>query len=326
MKVSKNILLVVVMLALILSACGPAEQASEVKSYTIGVVNFVPLFEPLIEGFKARMTELGYIEGVNVTYIYEQAAGLDAVEGLVNSYIEQKVDLILSMSTPASQLTAQLTADSGIPVVFGGVTDAVSAGIVDSMENPGANVTGVMVGTGVHTGRVEMFLQMVPDAKRLYAPLNAENSSVVIAADATRAYAKTVGVEMVEPVITAEEDTLKAINSIPSNTDALFVYPDTLLTAYPDELVKATLETGVPLISQDPSLVESGALFCISNDWNQTGRDAAEKADQILRGTKPSDIPVDFDQTFLTINLRSAEALGMTIPASVLAQADTIIR
>ncbi|MBN2502114.1 MAG: ABC transporter substrate-binding protein [Anaerolineales bacterium] len=326
MKVSKSILFVVVMLALIMSACGPAEQAAEVETYTVGVVNYAPLFDPLIDGFKARMTELGYIEGVNITYIYERASGLDAVEGLVTFYIEQNVDLILTTSTPASQITAQLTADSGIPVVFGGVTDAVSSGIVASMENPGANVTGVMVGLGVHTGRVDMFLEMVPDAKRLYAPLNAENSAVVVAADATRAYAETVGVQMVEPVISTEEDTLTAINSIPSNADALFVYPDTLLTAYPDELVQATLAAGVPLISQEPALVESGALFCISNDWTQTGRDAAEKADLALKGTKPADIPVGFDQTFLTINLQSAEALGMTIPADVLAQADTIIR
>ncbi len=325
MRSGKSILLVIVISAMILSACGLVEQEAP-KTYTVGVVNFVPVFEPLIEGFKTRMTELGYIEGENINYIYEQAAGLDAIEGLVASYIEQNVDIILSTSTPATQIVVRMTQETEIPVVFGAITDPVSAGIVASAQNPGANVTGVMIGTTNHSMRLDTLLKIMPDAKKLYAPLNIENDSVLVAAEVTRAYAQIVGVELVEPPIVTDEDALEAIESIPGDVDAFFVYPDTLLISHSDEMVEAAFAAGIPLIPQDPTLVENGALFSISNNWTQTGRDVAEKANQILQGTNPGAIPVDSDQLFLDINVISAEKLGITIPAEVLNQADSIIR
>lgn len=326
MKFHKSILFVIVLLALVMSACGPAESEGP-KMLTVGIVNYSALFEPLIAGFQERMTELGYIEGVNINYVYDgRAADLNAVEGVVTSLMQQKVDLILTMSTPATQLVAQMTADSGIPVVFGGVIDPLGGGIVSGIENPGGNVTGVMSGTASHPQRIEWLLKMLPGTDKVYAPYNSENSAVVGAADAAVPVATENGVEMIMPEAITDEEMVNAINSIPVDADAFFMFPDTLLTAHTEELIAVTLEKKVPLIGQEPTVVEKGALFSVGIDWENVGVSCAVLADKIFKGASPATTPVVVANYFLTINMQTAEAIDVDIPLEVLDQADTIIR
>ncbi|MBN1584041.1 MAG: sugar ABC transporter substrate-binding protein, partial [Anaerolineae bacterium] len=123
---------------LLLAACG-----SRPKTYTIGVINIVPALDATLEGFKEGMIELGYIEGENITYIYEGATvEMDKIDAVAQSLVAAEVDLILSLTTPASRAAQRATTGTDIPVVFVPVTDPVGAGLVASLRQPGGNMTG----------------------------------------------------------------------------------------------------------------------------------------------------------------------------------------
>ncbi|MBN1934460.1 MAG: hypothetical protein JW934_07330, partial [Anaerolineae bacterium] len=124
---------------LLVSACVPAKP----KTFTIGVVNTVASLNPLVEGFKSSMVKFGYVEGENVTYLYEGPVSRDQVETVVQGLVASRVNLILSVTTPAVLVTKEATAESDLPVVFAVVINPVGAGIVASAERPGGNMTGV---------------------------------------------------------------------------------------------------------------------------------------------------------------------------------------
>ncbi len=142
----------------LLTAC----FAPPLQNYTIGVINTVPDLDATLEGFKEGMTELGYVEGENVTYLYEGATvDMDELDSVAQGLAAANVDLILSITTPATQAAQRATADNNIPVVFVPVTDPVGAGLVDSLKSPGGNITGVTF--GIQEGRrLEWLIQVAP--------------------------------------------------------------------------------------------------------------------------------------------------------------------
>ena len=160
---------------LLLVACGENQ-----KTYTIGVVNPTSGLDDTVEGFKKGMAELGYIEGKNLTYIYEGAVNsIETLDPVAQRLVEANVDLILSITTPATQAAQRATADTDIPVVFVPVTDPVGAGLVESLRQPGGNMTGITF--GLQEGRrLEWLLQIVPTIKQIYIPHNPDDRSAVL--------------------------------------------------------------------------------------------------------------------------------------------------
>jgi ABC-type uncharacterized transport system substrate-binding protein len=179
-KYGRHIIAVTVLVVLgpFLFACG----AREPEARAIGVVNLAPGLDDAVAGFKEGMAELGYVEGENVTYIYEGATNsIDTLDSVAQGLVEADVDLILSITTPATQAAQWATAGTEILVVFVPVTDPVGAGIVDSLRNPGGNITGVTFGTQ-EGRRLEWLIQMVlrqllPGGKRHVWPTKSSRGS-----------------------------------------------------------------------------------------------------------------------------------------------------
>ncbi len=310
------------MAGLFLTACGPTQP----KTFTIGVVNLSPAVNAVFDGFKAGMAELDYVEGKNVTYIYEGATGsIDGLEAAIQNLIAADVDLILAITTPAAQKTKQAVEGTDIPVVFGPVNDPVQSGIVSSLTKPGGNLTGIRVG-GFIPKELEWLLVTAPGTTRIFVLHNPDDASSVQGLEVLNEAATRLGVEIVVHEVRTSEEIIAAVAVIPDEVEAIFFLPDNLVLAHIDGFAEVALERNLPLASVSFSQAEAGALLAYGPEFFPVGEQTARLADQILKGTKPGDLPVETAEFFLTINLQTATAIGLDVSDEILRQADNVIR
>ncbi|MFL7795202.1 MAG: ABC transporter substrate-binding protein [Anaerolineae bacterium] len=312
-----------VVLAMLLTAC---DCAPKTKTYTIGVINLSANLDESLEAFKEGMAELGYIEGENVTYIYEGVVTPDKLDAVAQGLVEADVDLILSLTTPATLAAQRATAGTDIPIVFAPVTDPVGAGIVDSLTNPGGNATGITY-SSQEGRRLEWLLQVAPTIEQIYIVYNPADQSPVLALKSVSETATEIGVELITREATNQEEAKTAFENIPEEADAIFFLPDSVVNDNLDGWLEIAIDLGLPTSVPNMVMVERGHLTTYGFDLIILAREqAARLADQILRGTKPADLPVEMADFFSAINLQTAEVMGLDIPDEVLRQADIVIR
>jgi putative tryptophan/tyrosine transport system substrate-binding protein len=222
---------------------------------------------------------------------------------------------------------------SKIPVVFAFVVAPLETGVVDDLTHPSGNITGVRNPVDVFVGkRVEYLLKIAPNVKRLWVPNNPAYPTVTAVLNALRQSAPTLGMELVETPISAPADVITALQGYDQAGDppfdAILILPDLTLQgqdAWTAILTYATAHK-LPISANTEAQVEQGALFSYLSDNAATGRQAAQQARQIFQGTKTSDLPVETADVFLTINLKVAEQMGLTIPDALLGTDTKIIR
>jgi putative ABC transport system substrate-binding protein len=308
-----------VVLSLLLVACAPR------KSLTIGIVNFSRTLDPTVEGFKEGMAELGYVEGESVTYIYDdQVESITDLDPAIQDLLGKDLDLILSLTTPASSKVKQAFAERDTPVVFPAVTDPVDSGLVDSLTHPGGNLTGIRTGGSIAKG-LEWLLAIAPDTRRLFVPHNPEDSGSVQGLAELSEPAAALGLELVIAEVSTSDEFNAAMDAIPEDVDAIFVLPTGFLVPRIAKFVETAIAHKLPLMSVSPQC-GAGALVCYGFDYRQMGKQAARLADQILQGAAPGDLPVETAEFFLSLNLQAAQAIGLDIPEDILEQADHIVR
>jgi putative ABC transport system substrate-binding protein len=305
--------------SLLLAGCGDRPKK-------IGVLNLSSGLDAIVEGFKKRMDEFGYSEGENIAYIYEGATNsIETLDAAAQRLVESEVDLILSLSTPATQAAQRATVDTDIPVVFVPVTDPVGAGLVESLKHPGRNITGVTF-LFQEKQRLQWLVHIVPTIQNIYIPYNPEDRSAVLALETASATAAELGIEIITRTASAPEEVIAATEQIPAEADAVFRLPDSLFIPHMAQLVEAANARKLPTSGPGEASVQAGTLIVYGIRHDAIAKQAARLTDQILSGIKPADLPVEMAETFLTINLKTAEIIGLDIPDEVLRQADTIIR
>jgi putative ABC transport system substrate-binding protein len=250
---------------------------------------------------------------------------------LATELVQLGVDVIVA-STNAPVLAAQ-QATRTIPIVFMGIFDPVAPGLVASIARPGGNLTGIgdFSGVEVNSKRLELLLQAVPGVTRVAvlrykSPAFEElpRSSVEVLQEAARALGMAL---QLLPVHTPEdlEGTFAAMTR--ERAQALLLVPASLFTAHHTRLLRLVAESWLPAIFWRPFFVEAGALMAYGPNTRDEFRHAAAYVDKILKGAKPADLPVEQPMTFeLVINLKTAKALGLTIPSSLLFQATEVRR
>lgn len=291
------------------------------KRYLIGVLNYTMATEPCLRGFKDGMREEGYVEGKNVSYIYNgispsKAALLDEGRRLVAA----KVDLIMAMSTPASMAAKEVAAETRTPVVFGPVNDPVGSGIVDKDPKPGSNVTGVFFGIQ-EVKRLEWMAKLAPKAKRIFVLYNPKDRSPQLSIKKLQKAAPVLGVKLILGEATDAPAIVAALDNMPDDIEALYMPTDSLMATNNAEFVRVALQRRIPLSTPHQPGVEQGALYSYGFSHIAVGRQMARLADQILHGIKPSDLPVEMAELFLSINVATAKSIGLDIPDDVLRQA-----
>jgi len=317
------VILSLMIASLLLTACKMPISAT--KPYTIGVVIEVQVLSPAFDGFKAGMTELGYVEGENVTYIYNGVvgSGTQAVDTEIESLLAQDVDMFFVMGNLVAEQVKHAVEGTNIPVVFAAITDPVGIGVVESISRPGGNVTGVQAGIEIPKA-LESLVAITPGADKVYIPYNPEDEISVMILAGLQQVAAQLGIELVPGEVHSVEEAVSAIENLPEDVDAIFRIPSPTLDPRNNELSQAAIKRGLPMGSGLP--LDEAVLLTLAINLFEMGKQAARLAHQIFQGIKPADLPVETGELFMTINLKTAKAIGLEIPDNILQQADTIIR
>lgn len=313
-------------LLLVGSAAIHAQQAT--RMHRIGFVAATST-GPAFEAFRQGLRELGYVEGKNIVLEARFADGhSERLPALIAEVIGLKVDVLMVASTPGA--VAAKKATTTVPIVFAGVMDPVGASIVATLSRPGSNITGVTLGVGgeAFTGKsFELLKEVVPGASHIAVLLNptyALNMQV-------RKEVQAVGRALKMEIDVHEASNLKDLESVftaigASGARGLFVVPDPFLTNSVPRIAKFAAERRLPAIHFSKRFTDAGGLMSYGASIESSHRRAAVHVDRILKGTKPSDLPVEQPTHFeLVINLKTAKAMGLTIPQSILLRADLVI-
>ncbi len=306
-----------------LAACG-SSAPEEPEMITVGVMNLAPVLDPIFDGFKTGMEELGYVEGENITYIYDGPVGdVTKLDAAAQALVDQDVDLILALSTPAALAAMRTTGE--IPIVFAPIADTLRAGLVSDLAQPDANGTGVQWGIS-EPRRLEWLLTLAPDVEKIYLPYNPDDNAATIILEDIKATAEQLDVELMLREARTEEEITAAISDIPEDADAVFLLPDSLLVSRMSEFAEAAVARKLPITAPGDTTVRAGGLMSYGMAFVKVGEQSARLADQILQGAAVSDLPVETAEFFLDVNLKTAEAIDMEISDDILRQANQIIR
>jgi putative ABC transport system substrate-binding protein len=275
--------------------------------------------------FAGRLSELGWIEGRTVAIEYRWSEGHpERVAEIAAEFVQQKVDVIV---TYGGAVAAVKQATASIPIVFAIAGDPVGSGFVANLAHPGGNVTGMSLAQNDIAGkRLELLRDVVPNLRRLAIMFNADYPSSVRETGDVRAAARTLGLEVAPNEIRRAEDIAPVFETLKSQADALYVVEDTLIIVNKKPIVTLALDARLPTIFGNRDFVQAGALMSYGPNYPALFQRAADFVDKILRGTKPGEIPVEQPTKFeLVVNLKTAKALGLTVPDKIQALADEVI-
>jgi putative ABC transport system substrate-binding protein len=291
----------------------------ETISTTLNVANFYALREGL--------RQLGYAEGQNLVIEYRSADGRDdRFPGLARELLALKVDVIVTRGTPAAKAVKNAT--STVPVVMMASGDPVGVGLVTSLARPGGNITGLSAIVGeLSPKRLELIREIVPGLARIAVLANTSNDAVRRDWARIETAARSLGVQS-QLLDLRESDALGPTfdDASARRADALVVVIDAITQANQQRIVDLAMKHRLPAIYSSREFVDAGGLISYGVSYPDLYRRAATYVDKILKGTKPADLPVVQPTKFeLVINLKTAKALGLTIPDKLLALADEVI-
>jgi putative tryptophan/tyrosine transport system substrate-binding protein len=297
------------------------------KLPTIGVLGptTASVARPWTAALVQRLGELGWIEGRTLAIEYRWAEGrTERAAEIAAEFVRLKVDVMVTAGTANVIAAKQVT--SVIPIVFASAGDPVGTGLVASLARPGGNVTGLSnQSTDLAAKRIELLREVVPGLRRL-AIMTYGGPIAMLEAGEAHAAALTLGLEAVTLEIRQAEDITTAFEMLRGRAEALHLASGQLLNTNRLRINNLALAARLPTMHTFRALVESGGLMFYGPNFQHMSRRAADYVDKILRGTKPADIPVEQPTKFeLVINLKTAKALGLEVPAQLLARADEVI-
>jgi ABC-type uncharacterized transport system substrate-binding protein len=298
------------------------------KVYRIGYLGVTSYagYAREIEALLRGLRRLGYEEGKNIAIVYQFAEGdYDRLPALASELVTLKVDTIVTHSTPGARAAKQAT--STIPIVVTAAADLVASGLVPSIARPGGNLTGLtFFFAEICAKRVELIKEAVPGATRLGVLVNPANPSGEMALTAMARAAVSLQVELLPVKVIAPDDIAGAFAMLVSRgAQALTFIEDPLLNSNAPYIAQLATQNRLPMIGEKPA-AEAGALMAYAVDRYDLWFRTAFLVDKILKGTQPADLPIDQAAKFeLVINLKTAKALGLEVPTSILLRATEVI-
>jgi putative ABC transport system substrate-binding protein len=307
----------------------PAEAQPRGKVYRIGVLDTTPaaLNALNMDAFRQGLRELGYVEGQNLEIVYRASDGRnERFADLASELVRLKVDLILTRGTPAA--VAAKSASRTIPVVMAASGNPVDAGVVASLGRPGGNVTGLSAQMAdAYAKRLELLKELLPNLKRIAALCNMSNPAIPGEWKVVEASARSLGVEPQLLDVRRSEELGRAFDAAAEQrADAIVVWLDGLLLANRQPIIERAAKQRLPAIYASVEFVDAGGLISYGVSYPHLYRKAASYVDRIFKGAKPADLPIEQPTQFeLAINLKTAKALGITVPRSILLRADRVM-
>ena len=334
-----SMLLIATLIAGLLGACQPATttrpadsapasqetQLSTAESYRIGIVQIIehPALDAARDGFIDGLAALGLKDGEQVSFRIESAQGeLANATTIANQFNNDKLDLILAIATPAAQAVANVIKD--VPVLVTAVTDPAAAGIAESNEAPGRNVSGTSDLNPVQE-QFALLKQLVPDAKRVAIMYASNEANSVVQGDLATKEAEALGLESEHVTASSSNELQQVVQSVLGKFDAIYVPTDNLFAANMTLVGLTAAEAKMPIIAGEENMMRNGGLATVSLDYYRLGEQTAAMAKRILiDGAKPAEMPIEYQtDPQLVLNLDYAERIGFTFPEELLAKAET---
>jgi ABC-type uncharacterized transport system substrate-binding protein len=281
----------------------------------------------LLETLRDELTRLGHIEGRNMTIEVRNAAGRsDRLPAMVDELLRLKVEVIVAVNTPAAQAAKKAT--STIPIVIMRVADPVAQGLVTSLTRPGGNVTGLsFMPDELGAKGIQLLHEVLPSLTQVAALYKADNPGALLVVTETERRSMQLGLHFLRLPIRDPSDLPGAFQAATrARIEALFVMDDGAMTKHRKQLLELAARHSLAVVSIYKDFAEAGGFIAYGPSLSTIYRRGAVYVDRILKGDKPADLPVEQPTKFdLAINLRTARALGLTIPPSVLLRADHVI-
>ena len=295
------------------------------KIFTIGVLADEPW--PPIDTFRQALDNFGYIEGKNVRFECRYAKGHnERLPDLANDLVSLNVDVILTWGTNAVLAAKQAT--TTIPIVMGVIGDPLGIGIVTNLAHPGGNVTGCSLHAAeLEAKRLQLLKEVVPGLSRVAILFNPTNHYMPLALQSARKGAQVLHLSLAVYEV-YDTTTLDAafVTVMEDRPDAFLVPADTFLVTERSRIAQFAIENKLPSVYTYREYIEAGGLIAYTPNYNDLFRRAASYVAKILKGAKPGELPIEQPRTFhLFINLKTARALDLTVPRTLLASADELI-
>lgn len=315
-------------LALGVMGCGgdKKEAPKKAEKVNVGIVQLVEhaALDAANKGFVEGLASKGYKEGQNIAYDRQNAqADQSNLQNIAHRFVNNKVNLICAIATPAAQTVANVTSD--IPIVATAVTDYKTAKLVKDNAKPGTNVTGTTDMNPVEQ-QLDLLLKVVPNAKSVGTIYCSSEVNSQLQVDILKKAATAKGVTIKEATVSNVNDIQQAARSLVGKVQAIYVPTDNVLASAMPTLVSVTEEAKLPVICGEGGMVKAGGLATLGVDYYKLGFQAGEMAADILSGkSKPADMAIQAQKEFKAIvNLKEAEKIGLKVPEDVLKGAELV--
>jgi putative tryptophan/tyrosine transport system substrate-binding protein len=275
--------------------------------------------------FAERLAQLGWIDGRTVAIDYRWSeGGRERVAEFAAEFVQQKVDVIVTYGGAVATIRKATTT---IPIVFALSNDPLGGGLVASLSRPGGNATGLSIESAdTVSKRLELLRDVVPQLRRLAVLFDAGYPAAVKEAGEVRSAGLALGLDIAPYEIRRIDDVAPALEALKSQSDALYVVEDALISPHVARIVSFAIAARLPTSFISGDYVKAGGLMSYGPSYPTLFRRTAEIADKILRGAKPDDIPVEQPSKFeFVINTKTAKSLGLTVPDKMLALADEVV-
>jgi putative tryptophan/tyrosine transport system substrate-binding protein len=301
-----------------------AQQPEKLR--TVGILGpDASSWSPWTAAFAERLRSLGWIEGLTVHIEYRWSEGHpERYPEIATEFVQGKVDVIVTFG---GAVTTLKQATATIPIVFAIAVDPIGAGLVANLSHPGGNVTGLSLQqTDIAGKRLGLLSEVLPRLRRLAIMFDPDYPAAELEIGRVQNAARSLGIEVVPHEIRQAENIGSVFGAFRSQVDALYVVGDAFVSANSTQIIALALAARLPTIFNSPDTVHDGGLMSYGPNFPALFRRTADFVDSILRGTRPGDIPVEQPTNFeLVINLKTARALGLDVPAALIATADNVI-
>jgi putative ABC transport system substrate-binding protein len=327
-KAARLLPMIVSVIGLLVLSNPPVRAQSQGKVWHIGLFHVgLDHIPPSLPTLKAKLSELGYVEGKNLRFDWRNQVDEDEARATAKEFVREGVDLIVAFEDQTAR--AAKAATTRIPIVFVHVYDPVAGGYVQSLAHPGGNLTGIVSFLEVVGKRLEIFKQILPSLQNVLVLVDPEDPITLREIAITREAAGMLGVRLVEREMSRPEQAEKLFAELkPGEVQGVFIVSPSLQTKFMGTIVRLAWEAHLPLAGHRREWVDqpNGALFSYAPNLAPSGVVVARYVDSILKGALPADLPVQrMDDIQLVVGARAARALGITVPEAVFARADEVI-
>jgi putative ABC transport system substrate-binding protein len=304
------------------AATTAAPTTTSSKPITIGVVQLVehPALDASYKGFVAALKDAGYENGKNIKIVYQTGGGEQATcQTIAQKFLNDKVDMVLAIATPAAQAAANIIKD--IPILITAVTDPADAKLVNTNAAPGGNVTGTSDLTPVKE-QFDLLKQLLPSVKKVAILYSSSESNSVFQAKLAKQAAAALGIATIESTISASNEIQQVVNSVIGKCDAIYIPTDNAFANAMGTVATITEPAKIPVIVGEANMVTSGGLATVGIDYYKLGYQTGQMAVRILKdNAKPAEMPIEYlKDVTISINTTQAAAIGVTIPADLAAK------